>query len=141
LLGLDLGAKRIGIALSDETRVIASPLQTIKRQKLTKDADAIETLIAKHSVVGIALGLPRHLDGREGPRCQSTRAFARNLRRTITLPIVLWDERLTTVAAERALLEVDETRSRRAKIIDQVAATLILQMVLDGLVGVTTRDF
>ncbi|MGI9522987.1 MAG: Holliday junction resolvase RuvX [Hyphomicrobiaceae bacterium] len=140
LLGIDLGTKTIGIALSDELQMIASPLLTIKRQKLSRDVEALEALIAKHTAVGIILGLPRHLDGREGSRAQSTRAFARNVRRTITLPIMLWDERLTTTAAERALLEADASRSKRTKVIDQVAATLILQMVLDALVGTVERD-
>ena len=131
LLGLDLGSKTIGIALSDVRLVIASPMETIKRKKFTVDADYLDTLIATHGVAGLVLGLPINLDATEGPRAQSTRAFARNLNARCPLPILLWDERLSTQAAERVLLAADQSRRRRAQVIDKMAATLILQGALD----------
>ena len=133
LAGLDLGTKTIGVAVSDGMRGVASPITTIRRTKFTQDAQALLTLIADRGLAGLVLGLPRNMDGSEGPRAQSTRAFARNLSRLTDLPIAYWDERLSTVAAERALLEGDTSRKRRAEVIDQVAAGYILQGALDRL--------
>lgn len=131
VIGLDLGTKTIGVAVSDTWRSIATPLETIKRTKFGADAKAILALAAGRNVGGLILGLPRNMDGSEGPRAQSTRAFARNLSALTDLPIGYWDERLSTVAAERALLEADTSRKRRAEIIDNVAAAYILQGALD----------
>jgi len=133
LAGLDLGTKTIGIAVSDGLRGIASPLTVIRRTKFTADAQALLQIAAERGLVGLVLGLPRNMDGSEGPRAQSTRAFARNLERLTPLPVTFWDERLSTVAAERALLEGDTSRKRRAEVIDQVAAGYILQGALDRL--------
>lgn len=133
LAGLDFGDKTIGVALSDRMHNIASPLETIRRKKFTQDAEALIALLTKNEVGGIVLGLPRNMDGSEGPRCQKTRAFARNLERLTDLPISYWDERLSTVAAERALLEADMSRAKRADVIDHVAAGFILQGALDRL--------
>ncbi|WP_410216976.1 Holliday junction resolvase RuvX [Paracoccus sp. (in: a-proteobacteria)] len=133
LAGLDLGTKTIGVAVTDGMRQVASPLTVIRRQKFTLDAEALLRIAADRSLVGLVLGLPRNMDGSEGPRAQSTRAFARNLTRLTDLPIAYWDERLSTVAAERALLEADTSRRRRAEVIDQVAAGYILQGALDRL--------
>jgi len=131
LMGLDLGEKTIGVAISDTLWSVATPLETIRRRKFTLDAERLLAIAGNREVGGLVLGLPRNMDGSEGPRCQSTRAFARNLSRLTDLPIGFWDERLSTVAAERALLEADTTRKRRAEVIDHVAAAYILQGVLD----------
>lgn len=131
--GLDLGEKTIGVAVSDRMLSIASPLQTIRRKKFGLDAAALLEILDAREIGGIILGLPRNMDGSEGPRCQSTRAFARNLSRLTERPIGFWDERLSTVAAERALLEADTSRRRRAEVIDHVAAGVILQGALDRL--------
>ena len=133
LAGLDLGTKTLGVAVSDTFRSVATPLQTIRRTKFTADAARISDLAAARAITGIVLGLPRNMDGSEGPRAQSTRAFARNLSRILPLPIALWDERLSTVAAERALLEADASRRKRSGVIDQVAAGYILQGLLERL--------
>ena len=133
LIGLDLGTKTIGIAVSDTFRSVASPIETIKRTKFTADAQAVISHITKRDIGGLVLGLPRNMDGSEGPRAQATRAFARNFDRLHSLPITFWDERLSTVAAEKALLEADTTRKRRSEVIDHVAASYILQGVLDRL--------
>ena len=133
LVGLDLGTKTIGVSVSDGLLSVASPLETIKRTKYTADAARLEQIIDARNIGGIVLGLPFNMDGSEGPRCQSTRAFARNLARQSELPITYWDERLSTVAAERALLEADASRKRRAEVIDNVAAAYILQGALDRL--------
>jgi putative Holliday junction resolvase len=133
LIGLDLGTKTIGVAVSDTARRIASPLETIRRTRFTADAARLLTLADGRAIAGIVLGLPRNMDGSEGPRAQSTRAFARNLAALTPLPIAFWDERLSTVAAERALLEADASRRRRAAVIDHVAAGFILQGLLDRL--------
>ncbi|MCA1334855.1 Holliday junction resolvase RuvX [Pseudooceanicola marinus] len=133
LAGLDLGDKTIGVAVSDSFLSVATPLETIRRKKFGVDAEALLAIIAKRGIGGLVLGLPRNMDGTEGPRCQSTRAFARNLTRLTELPISFWDERLSTVAAERALLEADTSRRRRAEVIDHVAASYILQGALDRL--------
>ena len=133
LVGLDLGTKTIGVAASDTMRSVSTPLQTIRRTKFTADAVALEAILAHRAVAGIVLGLPLNMDGSEGPRAQATRAFARNMARRIDTPIAYWDERLSTVAAERALLEADASRARRAAVIDHVAAGYILQGALDRL--------
>lgn len=133
VVGLDLGDKTIGVAVSDRMLSIASPLQTIRRKKFGLDAAALLDILEAREIGGIILGLPRNMDGSEGPRCQSTRAFARNLSRLTDRPIGFWDERLSTVAAERALLEADTSRRRRAEVIDHVAAGVILQGALDRL--------
>lgn len=133
LVGLDLGTKTIGVSVCDAGHTIASPLETIKRTKFTADAAALFKITAHRDIAGIVLGLPRNMDGSEGPRAQATRAFARNLTRLSDLPITYWDERLSTVAAERALLEADTSRARRAQVIDHVAAGVILQGLLDRL--------
>lgn len=133
LAGLDLGTKTIGVALSDGLRQVASPHGVIRRRKFTLDAADLLRIAAERGLVGLVLGLPRNMDGSEGPRAQSTRAFARNLSALTPLPIAYWDERLSTVAAERALLEADTSRRRRAEVIDQVAAGYILQGALDRL--------
>ena len=133
LAGLDLGTKTLGVAVSDTFRSVATPLQTIRRTKFTADAEALEAILRARTIAGLILGMPLNMDGSEGPRLQSTRAFARNLSRRIETPIALWDERLSTVAAERALLEADTSRKRRAEVIDHVAAGYILQGALDRL--------
>jgi putative Holliday junction resolvase len=133
LIGIDVGTKTLGLALSDVTRTIASGLATLARTKFAADAQAILALAAEHGVGGLVVGLPVNLDGSEGPRAQATRAFARNMAKLTLLPILLWDERLSTAAAERALREADLSRRRRARVIDKVAATLILQSALDRL--------
>lgn len=131
LMGLDLGTKTIGVAVSDRIGAVATPLETVKRKKFSLDAARLLEIIKDRDISGILLGLPRNMDGSEGPRCQSTRAFARNLAQLTELPISFWDERLSTVAAEKALLEADTTRKRRAEVIDHVAASYILQGALD----------
>ena len=131
IAGLDLGDKTIGIAISDLRRMIATPTEVIRRVKFTEDAARLIALIRRRDLRGIILGLPLNMDGSEGPRVQSTRAFARNLEKLTPLPIAFWDERLSTVAAERALLEADASRRRRRAVIDQVAAGYILQGALD----------
>ena len=133
LMGLDLGTKTIGVALSDSLRSVATPVETVKRVKFTEDAQRLLTLIKDRNVSGIVLGLPLNMDGTEGPRAQSTRAFARNFEKLTPLPIGFWDERLSTVAAERVLIEADMSRKRRAEVIDNVAAAYILQGLLDRL--------
>jgi putative Holliday junction resolvase len=133
IAGLDLGTVTIGVAVSDSLRGVATPLETIKRKKFTTDVEALMAILTKREIKGIVLGLPLNMDGSEGPRAQSTRAFARNLERLTPLPITFWDERLSTVAAERALLEADTSRKRRSEVIDHVAASYILQGMLDRL--------
>jgi putative Holliday junction resolvase len=134
LIGLDLGSKTIGLALSDVTLMIASPLGTIKRTKFTRDAEMLEALIDKYDIGGFVLGLPVSMDGSEGSRCQSTRQFATNLLVRRDIPLAFWDERLSTVAVERILIdEINMTRKRRAKVVDKAAATYILQGALDTL--------
>jgi putative holliday junction resolvase len=133
LLGLDLGTKTVGLALSDVTRSIATPYHTIRRSKFTEDASRIQEVIEKNQVGALVIGLPFNLDGSEGPRAQSTRAFARNLAARIAVPIAFWDERLSTAAVERHLIEADASRKRRAEVIDRMAAAYILQGALDRL--------
>lgn len=136
LLGLDLGTKTIGVAVSTPDRTVATPVTTIKRTKFTADAAALMELATARQVVGLILGLPRNMDGTEGPRCQSTRAFARNLAQKTALPIAFWDERLSTAAAERELIALDTSRAKRAQVIDQMAATYILQGAVDRLANI-----
>jgi putative Holliday junction resolvase len=131
LIGIDAGTKTLGLALSDVRRMIASPLETIRRTKFKADAERLLSLVAEHNVIGLVLGLPLNLDGSEGPRAQATRALARNLNKLSPLPILLWDERLTTAEAQRMLIDADQTRKRRAEVIDKLAATIILQSALD----------
>lgn len=133
IAGLDLGDKTIGVALSDLRRSVATPIEVIRRVKFTEDAARLLALLAARGAQGIVLGLPLNMDGSSGPRVQSTQAFARNLERLTPLPITFWDERLSTVAATRALLEADTSRKRRKEVIDQVAAGYILQGALDRL--------
>ncbi|MBD0866345.1 MAG: Holliday junction resolvase RuvX [Rhodobacteraceae bacterium] len=131
LAGLDFGSKTIGIAVSDRMLGVATPLETIRRKKFGVDVAKLLDILNARAIGGLVLGLPRNMDGTEGPRCQSTRAFAHNLSVLTDLPIGFWDERLSTVAAERALLEANTSRKRRAEVIDHVAAGCILQGALD----------
>jgi putative holliday junction resolvase len=131
IAGLDLGDKTIGVALSDLRRQVATPIQVIRREKFTLDAGRLLALLTDRGAAGIVLGLPLNMDGSSGPRVQATQAFARNLEKLTALPICYWDERLSTVAAERALIEADTSRKRRKEVIDQVAAGYILQGALD----------
>ncbi len=133
LLGLDLGTKTIGIAVSDGLLMAATARRTLKRRKISRDGQELADLIAAENIGGVVLGLPLNMNGTEGPRAQSTRAFARNLAALIDVPICFWDERLSTVAAERALLEADMSRAKRAEVIDAAAAAFILQGALDRL--------
>lgn len=133
LLGLDLGTKTIGLALSDVSRTIATPLQTLARRKFTQDAEALLALVTKYDVGALVLGLPVSMDGSEGPRCQSARSFAANLLKIRDIPIAFWDERWSTAAVTRTLLEADASRARRAELVDKLAAAYILQGALDVL--------
>jgi putative Holliday junction resolvase len=134
IVGLDLGEKTIGVSVSDLTRTIASPLALIRRAKFTADAEALLKLMESRGAAGIVIGLPINMDGTEGPRCQSVRAFARNLLRLKELPIAFWDERLSSAAVNRMLIEeADTTRARRAEVVDKAAAAWILQGALDRL--------
>jgi putative Holliday junction resolvase len=133
IMGLDLGTRTIGIALSDPTRQIATPVETVARQKFAADAARLLAIAADAQVGAIVLGLPVNMDGSEGPRAQATRAFARNLARLTAIPIVFWDERLSTAAVERMLIEADASRRRRAEVVDKLAAAWILQAALDSL--------
>jgi putative Holliday junction resolvase len=133
VIGLDLGSKTIGVAISDITLKIASPIETIARKKFTEDARRLLAIAAERRAGLFVLGLPLNMDGSEGPRAQSTRAFARNFGNLTLLPIVFWDERLTTAAVERMLIEADTSRARRAEIIDKLAAAYILQSALDSI--------
>jgi putative holliday junction resolvase len=133
LMGLDLGTVTIGLALSDIGRQIATPLRTIARTKFTADANALLADAAKHQVAGLVLGLPLNMDGSEGPRVQATRAFARSLAGLTDLPLLFWDERLSTVAVTRTLLDADASRKRRGELVDKMAAAFILQGALDRL--------
>jgi putative holliday junction resolvase len=133
LLGLDVGTKTIGMALSDVTHSIATPYETIRRTKFTEDVKLIIRATDANKVGAIVIGLPINLDGSEGPRAQSTRAFARNLASRVKLPLAFWDERLSTAAVERHLIQADASRKRRAEVIDRMAAAYILQGALDRL--------
>lgn len=133
LMGVDLGTKTIGLALSDVERLIATPLETIRRTKFSADALRLTALAQEHGVAGLVIGLPLNMDGSEGPRAQATRAFVRNLRPIAALPTMLWDERLTTAAVTRMLIDADASRARRAAVVDRMAAAYILQGALDRL--------
>jgi len=133
LIGLDLGTKTIGVAVSDPDRRVAAAVETVTRKKFTVDAARILALAAERRAAGFVLGLPINMDGSEGPRAQATRAFARNLAQRTELPIALWDERLSTAAVERALIDADVSRAKRKRVIDQHAAVFILQGALDRL--------
>ena len=133
LIGLDLGSKTIGVAVSDTRRVIASPLLTLAKKKFRENANKVLAIVGDRNATGLVIGLPRNMNGSEGPGCQSSRAFASNIAVLTDLPITYWDERLSTVEAERSLLSMDETRKRRSKTINHVAASLILQGALDRL--------
>ncbi len=132
-MGLDLGTTTIGVATSDLTRQIATPITTINRTKFTPDMAELLAIAARENVGVIVLGLPINMDGSEGPRAQSTRTFARNLARLTSLSIVFWDERLSTAAVERMLIQADTSRAKRDKVIDKLAAAYILQAALDAL--------
>jgi putative holliday junction resolvase len=140
LAGLDLGTKTIGIALSDPSLKIATPFHTIRREKFSKDAGALLALCSREKVGGLVLGLPINMNGTEGPRAQATRAFLRNLTLLTELPVALWDERLSTAAAERAMIEADLSRKKRAEKIDAAAAAFILQGALDRIAAIRARD-
>jgi putative Holliday junction resolvase len=140
LISLDLGTKTIGVAVSDPDRKLATAVETIARTAFTADAQRVLALAAERSVVGFVLGLPLNMDGSEGPRAQSTRAFARNFAKLTELPIALWDERLSTVAVERELIAADVSRAKRAAVIDQHAAIFILQGALDRLANLQKRS-
>lgn len=131
LLGLDLGTKTIGLALSDLGRRIATPMETIRRRKFSLDAADLLAVCARQQVAGLVIGLPLNMDGSEGPRAQATRAFVRNLVPLTALPIAYWDERLSTTAVTRTLLEADTSRAKRAEVVDKMAASFILQGALD----------
>jgi putative Holliday junction resolvase len=133
LIGLDLGTKTIGVAASDPDRRLAAGVETVARKNFTADAKRLLALAAERNAAGFVLGLPVNMDGSEGPRAQSTRAFARNFEKLTALPIALWDERLSTAAVERDLIAADMSRARRAEVIDQHAAAFILQGALDRL--------
>ena len=133
LLGLDLGTKTIGVAISDGMRYSATPLETIKRTKFTADAARLIELISENQAVAFVIGLPLNMDGSEGPRAQSTRTFARNLGQKTPLPVIFWDERLSTSAVTRMLIEADTRRDKRAEVVDKLAASYILQGFLDRL--------
>jgi putative Holliday junction resolvase len=133
LLALDLGEKNIGLALSDVSRRIATPMAALKKKKFTANAEELKTLIAEHGIGGIVIGLPLNMDGSEGPSAQSARQFAANLAGKLNVPIALWDERLSTAAVTRTLIEADASRTRRAELVDKLAAAYILQGALDYL--------
>jgi putative Holliday junction resolvase len=131
LMGLDVGEKTIGIAVSDTTFTIATPVETLRRKKFTADAERLKALVAEREVGGFVLGLPINMDGSEGPRCQSVRSFANNLSAKIDLPLAFWDERLSTAAVTRTMIDADLSRERRAELVDKLAAAYILQGFLD----------
>ena len=133
LMGVDLGSKTIGLALSDVQRRIATPLETIRRQKFTSDANAMIALAAKHAAVAFVIGLPLNMDGSEGPRVQSTKAFIRSCAALTEIPFMFWDERLSTAAVTRSLIDTDVSRAKRAEVVDKMAAAYILQGALDRL--------
>ncbi len=139
VIGIDLGTKTIGLALSDVSRTVASPLETIRRTKFGKDAAALLQLCAEHDVGGLVVGLPVNMDGTEGPRAQATRAFVRNLSALDSPPAAYWDERLSTAAVTRTLIEADASRARRADLVDKLAATYILQGALDRMNAMGAR--
>jgi putative Holliday junction resolvase len=133
LIGLDLGTRTIGVAVSDAGRRVASPLELVRRRKLAADLEALARLTASSEPAGFVVGMPLNMDGSEGPRAQATRAFAKSLAGRFDLPILLWDERLSTAAVERVLVDADRSRARRAELVDKMAAAWILQGALDRL--------
>jgi putative holliday junction resolvase len=133
LLGFDLGEKTLGIALSDLDRMIASPLETLIKDKFSKLLEEVQTIIQKHTIKGIVIGLPMNMNGSEGPRCESVRQFAKNIEPSIDLPLLFWDERLSTMAVSRIMIEADLTRKRQKQVVDKMAASYILQGALDAL--------
>ncbi len=139
LLGLDIGAKTIGLALSDAGLSVSTPLKTIRRRRFREDLARLQSVIAERDVGGLVIGLPINMDGSEGPRCQSVRQFAKNIDEKVDLPTGFWDERLSTAAVTRTLLEADVSRKRRGEVIDKMAAAYILQGALDRL-HEATRD-
>lgn len=132
-MGLDVGEKTVGIALSDALRTIASPLNTLMRGKFTVDATKLTILIKEHNVAALVVGYPVNMDGSEGPRCQSIRQFVKNLQEKIDIPALLWDERMSTMAVNRMMIEADMSRQRRGELVDKLAASYILQGALDAL--------
>jgi putative Holliday junction resolvase len=141
LMGIDLGTKTIGLSLSDVEHRIATPLETIRRVKFTPDVARIKERAEKHGVGGLVIGLPLNMDGSEGPRAQATRAFARNLKPHLDLPILFWDERLSTAFVTRSLIEQDASRARRAASVDRMAAAYILQGALDRFERLASERF
>ncbi len=133
LMGLDLGEKTIGLAVCDPGLAVATPVETLRRTKFTADVQKLRLLVAERKVAGLVIGLPVNMDGSEGPRCQSVRQFATNLLEHVDLPIAFWDERLSTAAVTRTLLDADMSRKRRAEVVDKMAAAYILQGALDAL--------
>jgi len=132
-LGIDVGSKTLGLALSDVTLTIATPLDTLRRGKFAEDAESLREIVERERIGGLVLGLPLNMDGSEGPRCQSVRQFARNLETRMDVPMTFWDERLSTAAVTRTLLEADASRKRRSEVVDKMAAAYILQAALDSL--------
>ncbi len=132
-LGIDVGSKTLGLALSDVTLTIATPLDTLRRGKFAGDAESLREIVERERIGGLVLGLPLNMDGSEGPRCQSVRQFARNLETRMDVPMTFWDERLSTVAVTRTLLDADASRKRRSEVVDKMAAAYILQGALDSL--------
>ena len=132
-LGIDIGSKTLGLALSDVTLTIATPLDILRRGKFAGDAESLRKIVERERIGGLVLGLPLNMDGREGPRCQSVRQFARNLETRMDVPMTFWDERLSTVAVTRTLLDADASRKRRSEVVDKMAAAYILQGALDSL--------
>ena len=139
LLGLDLGERTIGLALSDTLRMVASPLETLDRGKFTADATRLLDICAKYEIAALIIGLPVNMDGTEGPRCQSARAFARNFEAIFDMEMAFWDERLSTAAVTRTMLEADMSRARRKEVVDKMAASYILQGALDYLANLESR--
>ena len=133
LLGIDLGEKRVGLSISDRTQSIASNYTTLEKKKFSLFSHDLQSIIAKETICGIIIGFPLNMDGSEGPKCRSTRDFARNFSKIVDIPITFWEERLTSVAAEKSLLSADLSRKKRRLVIDSVAAVLILQNALDRL--------
>ena len=140
LLGIDLGDRRVGLSISDRTQSIASNYATLEKKKFSHFSLDLQAIIDKEIICGIVIGLPLNMDGSEGPKCQSTRHFAKNFSEIVNLPITFWDERLTTVAAERSLLSADLSRKKRKRVVDSVAAVLILQNLLDRLKNIQHKN-
>jgi putative Holliday junction resolvase len=139
IIGLDVGTTTIGIALSDVSRMIATPMETINRTKFTKDIERLKAIITEQNVAGMVIGWPVNMDGSEGPRCQSTKQFVRNVEAHTSLPSVMWDERMSSMAVDKAMLEADLSRQKRDKHIDKLAASYILQGALEAMRTPTLR--